>query len=62
VDVATNAPVSIQVKLAEAGMGDMSGAYGAITHSLWAKGNLDIEQSAPGTHKVKQNKLILHPS
>ena len=31
-----------------AGMPDMAGVYGAVTHAIWAKGNLDIERTTPG--------------
>jgi len=29
---------------------NMAGVYGAVTHALWAKGNLDIERSTPGSN------------
>lgn len=28
----------------------MCGSFGSVTHALWAKGNLDIERSTPGSN------------
>ena len=46
VGVSTASTVTVVVNYAASV--DMAGVYGAVTHALWAKGNLDIERSTPG--------------
>ncbi len=48
VGVSTSSATTIVINLAAAV--DMSGVYGAVTHALWAKGNLDIDRSTPGSN------------
>jgi len=49
VGVSTTSTVTVVVNFAAGGV-DMGGVFGAVTHALWAKGNLDIERSTPGSN------------
>mmetsp|Transcript_38622 Transcript_38622/g.76005 ORF Transcript_38622/g.76005 Transcript_38622/m.76005 type:complete len:1047 (+) Transcript_38622:22-3162(+) len=49
VGVSTSSPVSVSVTF-DSSVASLDGVYGAITHALWAKLNLDIERSTPGSH------------
>jgi alpha-glucosidase (family GH31 glycosyl hydrolase) len=50
VNVDTTQPLTIQIQFAEkVDPTVMSGVYGAIMHSLWAKGNMDEDRSTPGS-------------
>jgi len=52
VNMPTNKLITITVKLAPGPpVASMSGVYGAVTHALLAKANLDIERSTPGSNK-----------
>jgi len=48
VGASTSATTTVTIQFAVAV--DMGGVYGAVTHALWAKGNLDIERSTPGSN------------
>jgi len=52
VNVATKQTVTITIKLSSQPTAQqMSGVYGAVTHALLAKANLDIERSTPGSNQ-----------
>ena len=48
VGASTSAPLTVVVTFAAAP--SLAGVYGAVTHALWAKGNLDIDRSTPGSN------------
>jgi hypothetical protein len=51
VGASTSAPLTIVVSFAASpSWSAMEGVYGAVTHALWAKGNLDIDRSTPGSN------------
>jgi hypothetical protein len=51
VGASTSELLTIVVTFAAAPSWDaMAGVYGSVTHALWAKGNLDIERSTPGSN------------
>jgi hypothetical protein len=52
VNVNTKQTVTVLIKLASQPSAEaMSGVYGAVTHALLAKANLDIERTTPGSNK-----------
>jgi len=51
VGVSTTAVTTVAITYAAATTpATMSGVYGAVTHAVWAKANLDIERSTPGSN------------
>lgn len=54
VGLSTSAPVTITINFASPMVtsAQMSGAYGAIMHSVWGKYNLDWDRSTPGSNTV----------
>ena len=57
VGVSTSAPVTIVVTASSdtglpGGAAALSGVYGAVTHALWAKLNLDLDRTTPGANTV----------
>ena len=51
VGVSTASPLTVEVSFAASpSWAAMGGVYGAVTHALWAKGNLDIDRSTPGSN------------
>ena len=51
VGASTGAPLTVVVTFAPAPTwAAMGGVYGAVTHALWAKGDLDIDRSTPGSN------------
>jgi len=52
INVPTNQPLTVVINFALGTPSLPSGIYGAITHALWAKANLDIERTTPGSNKL----------
>jgi hypothetical protein len=51
VSASTSAPLVVTISFAAAPTwAAMEGVYGSITHALWAKANLDIERTTPGSN------------
>ena len=51
VGASTSAPLTVSITFAASpSWSEMDGVYGAVTHALWAKGNLDIDRSTPGSN------------
>jgi len=52
VNVMVSKPITVKVTFVPQPI-VMNGVYGAITHALWAKANLDIERTTPGSNVVE---------
>ena len=53
VGASTASPITVTIVMSAAiPVTTMSGVYGAITHAIWAKANLDIERTTPGSNSV----------
>ena len=61
VDVPTSSPLTLTITFADAKAAGaassfsslLNGTYGAVTHAIWAKQNLDLERVTPGSNVVE---------